>query len=61
VEPTAPATLGGVDQIMTAIQLVEVGPAAAQYEMRRDESGDTFSYVVWFQLDQDGLWRALRF
>jgi len=54
-------TLSGVDQIMTSIQLTEVGPAAAQYDMQRAESGQTFSYPIWFQLDQDGLWRLLRF
>lgn len=54
-------TISSVDQIMTQVQLMEVGPGAAQYEMRRDETGQTFSYPVWFQLDQDGLWRLLRF
>jgi len=54
-------TISSVDQIMTRVQLMEVGPGAAQYDMRRDESGQTFSYPVWFQLDQDGLWRGLKF
>ena len=53
--------ISAVDQIMTEVRLVEVGPGAAQYDMRRDESGQTFSYPIWFQLDQDGLWRLLRF
>jgi carboxypeptidase family protein len=56
-----PATLGAVDQIMTTIQLVEVGFAGAQYEMLRQQDGQVFSYAVWFQLDQDGLWRLRRF
>ena len=54
-------TFSNVDQIMAQVQLMEVGPGAAQYDMRRDEGGQSFSYPVWFQLDQDGLWRLLRF
>jgi hypothetical protein len=56
-----PSTLGGVDQIMTGIELVEVGFAAAQYEMLRAQDGQVFSYAVWFHLDQDGLWRLRQF
>jgi len=54
-------TISGIDQIMTEVRLMEVGPAAAQYDMRRNESDQIFSYPIWFQLDQDGLWRLLRF
>jgi hypothetical protein len=56
-----PTVLLGVDQIMTSIQLVEVGLAGAQCEMLRDEDGQTYSFAVWFQVDQDGLWRLRRF
>jgi hypothetical protein len=56
-----PTVLLGVDQIMTSIQLVEVGLAGAQCEMLRDEEGQTYSFAVWFQVDQDGLWRLRRF
>lgn len=52
--------LSNGDQIMTQIQLADVGPGGAEYEMRRDKNGQTFSYPAWFQLDQDGLWRLLR-
>ena len=55
------AKLADIDQIMTQINLVEVGPGGAQYEMRRDKDSQTYSFAVWFQLDQDGLWRLQRF
>ena len=56
----APA-LANIDEIMTQVQLLEVTPATAQYDMRRDKNGQTFSFPVWFQLDQDGLWRLRTF
>ncbi len=55
------STLENIDQIMTQVQLVDMGPAGAEYEMRRDRDGQTLSYPVWFQLDADGLWRLRRF
>jgi hypothetical protein len=55
------AALIDVDPIMTSIQLVDVGYGNAEYEMLRDEAGETFSYGVWFELDQDGLWRIRAF
>jgi len=57
----SPTTLANIDGHMTTIQLVEVGPGGAQYEMLRDRDGQTLSFAVWFQLDQDGLWRLRRF
>ncbi len=57
----SPATLANIDRYMTTIQLVEVGPGGAQYEMLRHRNGRTLSFAVWFQLDQDGLWRLRRF
>ncbi len=56
-----PATLANIDRYMTTIQLVEVGFGGAQYEMLRERDGQTLSFAVWFQLDQDGLWRLRRF
>lgn len=56
-----PVALTNIDQYMTAIQLVEVGPGGAQYEMLRDRNGQTLSFAVWFQLDGDGIWRLRRF
>lgn len=56
-----PTTLSAIDQHMTAIQLVEVGPGGAQYEMLRERDGQMFSFAVWFRVDQDGLWRIRRF
>ncbi len=55
------AALMDVDPIMTSIQLVDVGYGSAEYEMLRNEAGETFSYGVWFELDQDGLWRIWTF
>ncbi len=55
------ATLANIDQYMTTIQLVEVGFGGAQYEMLRQRGGQTLSFAVWFQLDQDGLWRLRRY
>ncbi len=46
---------------MTTISLVGVGFGGAQYEMLRDRDGQTYSFAVWFQIDQDGLWRLRRF
>src|SRR5438093_11592116 len=56
-----PATLANVDQTMTTIDLVEVGFGGAQYEMLRVEGGQARSFAVWFQIDEDGLWRLRRF
>ena len=55
------AALAGIDQEMTSIQPKELGLAGAEYEMLRLDDGQTFSFAVWFQLDQDGLWRLRRF
>jgi len=55
------STLANVDQFMTTISLVGVGFGGAQYEMLRDRDGQTYSFAVWFQIDQDGLWRLRRF
>jgi hypothetical protein len=52
-----PAQLTGLDQIMTTIRLVRVDFASAEYEMLRQENGETFSYPVRFGTDRDGLWR----
>lgn len=56
-----PQTLAGIDTYLTSIQLVEVGPKGAEYEMRRDRDGMTLSFAVWFRVDRDGIWRLLRF
>jgi hypothetical protein len=56
-----PATLANLDRYMTTIQLIEVGPGGAQYEMLRQRDGEILSFAVWFQVDQDGLWRLRRF
>jgi hypothetical protein len=50
-----------IDQIMTTIQLVDVGFGGAQCKMFRDRGGQTYSFAAWFKLDQDGLWRLSRF
>jgi hypothetical protein len=55
------STLATIDQIITTIDLVEVGFGGAEYEMLRVRDGQTLSFAVWFQLDQDGLWRLRRF
>jgi hypothetical protein len=52
-----PTTLANIDQIMTTIELVEVGFGGAQYEMLRQG----LSFAVWFRIDQDGMWRLRRF
>ena len=57
----SPATVTTLDQYLTAIRLIEVGFAGAQYEMLRQRDGQTLSFAVWFQLDADGLWRVRRF
>jgi len=57
----SPTTLANIDTHMTTIQLVEVGSGGAQCEMLRDRDGQALSFAVWFQLDQDGLWRLRRF
>jgi hypothetical protein len=56
-----PQTLAGIDAYLTAIQLVEVGPKGAEYEMLRDRDGVTLSFAVWFRVDEDGIWRLFRF
>ncbi len=54
-------TLPTIDQVMTTIQLVEVGFGGAKYEMLRPRGGQTQRLSVWFQLDLDGIWRLRRF
>ena len=57
-----PGTLASIDQIMTSITLVEIGFAGAQYEMLRQAPDGTLrSFAVWFQIDEDGLWRLRKF
>jgi hypothetical protein len=56
-----PSILANIDQYMTTVQLVEVGFAGAEYEMFRVQDGQTLSFAVWFQIDQDGRWRVRRF
>jgi hypothetical protein len=51
------AKLKDIDEIMTQIKLVQVGPGDAEYEMVRVEDGRPFSYGVRFGIDHDGLWR----
>ncbi len=46
---------------MTAIRLVELGFGGAQYEMLREDDGETLSFAVWFQVDHDGVWRLRRY
>lgn len=55
------AALADIDQIMTNIQLVKIGPGGAQYEMLRQDAGQLLSFAVWFQIDEDGVWRLRRF
>jgi hypothetical protein len=56
-----PQTLARIDTYLTDITLVEVGPKGAEYEMLRNHDGGTFSFAVWFRVDQDGIWRLVRF
>jgi hypothetical protein len=57
----SPGTLANIDRRMTTIQLLEVGPKGAQYEMRRTRGDQALSFAVWFQVDLDGIWRLRRF
>ncbi len=50
-----------LNQILTTIHLIEFGPGGAQYEMLRQRNGQTLSFAVWFQVDEDGVWRLRRF
>jgi hypothetical protein len=54
-------TLANIDNVLTSIQPVQIGFGNAEYEMLRVEDGQTFSYPVRFELDQDGLWRLSHF
>ena len=53
--------LPGIDRYMTTIRLVELGFGGAQYEMLRQDDGETLSFAVWFQVDHDGVWRLRRY
>jgi len=57
----SPAALAGIDQIMTTIELIDVGFGGVQYEMLRQGPDQLLSFAVWFQIDQDGLWRLRKF
>jgi len=56
-----PAQLALLDQYLTSLYPVEVGPHGAEYELRRTRDGQTLSYAVWFQKDADGIWRIRMF
>jgi hypothetical protein len=56
-----PQTLAAIDAYLTGIQLVEIGPGGAEYEMLRDRDGVTLSFAVWFRVDHDGIWRLFNF
>jgi hypothetical protein len=56
-----PAQLAIVDQYLTSIYPLEIGPNGAEYEVRRTREGQTFSYALWFQVDGDGVWRIRMF
>jgi len=56
-----PAQLATIDQYLTTIQPVEIGPNGAEYEMLRTRDGQTLSYPVFFQVDVDGVWRIRMF
>ena len=45
----------------TAIELIQVGRGGAEYEMLREENGQTVSYPVVFVADVDGRWRLWQF
>ena len=57
----SPTALAGIDQIMTTIELIDVGFGGAQYEMLRQGPDQLLSFAVWFQIDQDGIWRLRKF
>ncbi len=57
----APTQLASIDQYLTTISPVEIGPNGAEYEMHRTRDGQTLSFAVWFQVDSDGLWRIRMF
>jgi hypothetical protein len=57
----SPAARADIDRIMTTIQLVQIGFGGAQYEMLRPGSDQPLSFAVWFQIDEDGVWRLRRF
>jgi hypothetical protein len=56
-----PAQLAIIDQFLTGIYPVRIGPNGAEYEVRRIRDGQTYSYAVWFQVDADGIWRIRMF
>jgi hypothetical protein len=56
-----PAQLANIDQYMTNIQPVEIGPHGAEYEMLRTRGAQVLSFPVWFQADEDGIWRLRMF
>jgi hypothetical protein len=52
---TVPLT--SIDQILTDIAFVKTTGSVMEYEMLRLEGGTQFSFVVFFALDEDGIWR----
>jgi hypothetical protein len=56
-----PAQLATIDQYLTTIHPVRIGPNGAEYEMHRTRDGRTLSYAVFFQVDADGVWRIRMF
>jgi hypothetical protein len=47
--------------LLTTIELVQVGRGGAEYEMLREEDGRIFSYPIVFVADVDGRWRLWQF
>jgi hypothetical protein len=53
---TVPFT--NIDQVLTSVTFLEQRGIEAEYEMMVTEGGIEYSYLVLFEIDEDGVWRV---
>ena len=56
-----PGQRAAIDQYLATALPVEIGHNGAEYEMRRSSEGEILSSPIWFQVDEDGIWRIRAF
>jgi hypothetical protein len=50
--------LANIDQVLTSVTYLEQRGIEAEYEMMVNEGGVQHSYMVLFEIDEDGVWRV---
>lgn len=50
--------LVNIDQVLTNITLIDQRGIEAEYEMKVTQGGAQRSFMVLFEIDEDGIWRV---